>query len=62
MAFLSCSDESSKSDFIVFPSKFNLVRDIDSGDIVYIVGKVEKRFDKYQLVVNELLELKEEGV
>ena len=54
MAFLSCSDESSKSDFIVFPSKFNLVRDINSGDIVYIVGKVEKRFDKYQILVSDI--------
>lgn len=54
MAFLSCSDESSKSDFIVFPSKFNLVRDINNGDIVYIVGKVEKRFDKYQILVSDI--------
>ena len=54
MAFLSCSDESSKADFIVFPTKFNLIREIIAGDVVRIVGKVEKRYDKYQILVNEI--------
>jgi len=54
MAFLSCSDESSKLDFIVFPNKFSLINDIDYGDIVKIVGKVEKRFDKFQVLVSDV--------
>lgn len=54
MAFLSCSDETSIEDFIVFPNKFILLNDIKSGDIIYISGKVEKRFDKYQILVNNV--------
>jgi len=57
MAFLSCSDESSKADFIVFPSKFNLISKIKYGDIVKVVGKVEKRYDKYQILVSEIKEV-----
>ena len=54
MAFLSCSDETCKLDFIVFPAKFNLIHHINDGDIVFIVGKVEKRYDKYQILINEI--------
>lgn len=32
MAFLRCSDETEKQDFIVFPKKFNLINDVKVGD------------------------------
>ena len=54
MAFLNCSDETNNMDFIVFPSKFNLIRELKSGDIVEIFGKVERRYDKYQILVNDI--------
>ena len=54
MAFLSCSDETSCEDFVVFPIKFNLINNIKVGDLIRISGKVEKRLDKYQVVVNNI--------
>ena len=54
MVFLSCSDETSKQDFIIFPTKYNLVKNIEIGDIINVFGKVEKRLDKYQIVVNNI--------
>ena len=54
MAFISCSDETSTEDFIVFPNKFILINNIKVGDIIFIKGHVEKRLDKYQIVVNEI--------
>ena len=54
MAFINCSDETSTEDFIVFPNKFNMLDNISNGDIVLITGKVEKRYDKYQVIVNKI--------
>ena len=54
MAFMICSDETEKCDFIVFPNKFDLLNNIRVSDIVKIHGRVEKRFDKYQILVNDI--------
>ena len=60
MVFLSCSDETSKLDFIIFPNKYNLVQNIEVGDIINVFGKVEKRLDNYQLVVSKIIKLNKE--
>ena len=54
MAFMICSDETDIMDFIVFPNKFNLIKDIKVGDIIKVYGKVEKRYDKFQILVNDI--------
>ena len=54
MAFLVCSDETNKEDFIIFPNKFDLISDMKEGDIVRVYGRVEKRFGKYQILVNDI--------
>jgi len=54
MAFLVCSDETSNADFIVFPNKYNLLNEIKKGNIIYLTGHVEKRMDKYQVIVNNV--------
>lgn len=54
MAFLLGSDESKKLDFVLFPNVYEVVPLIKKGDILLIRGKIEKRFDKYQMVVNNL--------
>lgn len=54
MAFLVCSDETDNIDLIIFPNKFNLISDIKVGDVVNIYGKVEKRYDKYQILINDI--------
>ena len=41
-------------DFIVFPNKFNLIKDVKVGDIIRVYGKVERRYDKFQILVNDV--------
>lgn len=59
MAFISGSDEVSSVDIVLFPKIYEKYNDIVKGDFLYIKGKVEKRFDKYQLVANEIVKFKE---
>ena len=54
MAFMICSDETEIMDFIVFPNKFNLIKDVKVGDIIRVYGKVERRYDKFQILVNDV--------
>ena len=58
MAFLNGSDETENIDLVVFPKVYkNLNLDIHN---VYLVnGKVEKRFDKYQIIVNDIKKINE---
>ena len=57
MCFISGSDELSTSDIVLFPKTYKNCNNFDKGDILKINGKVEKRFDKYQVVVNKLEKL-----
>ena len=57
MLFITGSDELSDVDIVIFPKVYNKFNDVKSGNIVKIIGKVEKRFDKYQIVVNTLEKL-----
>ena len=58
MCFLTLSDETSTGDFVIFPKKINLVTDLEVGDIIEVEGMVERRLDKYQIVVDKLVNLK----
>ena len=53
MSFISGSDEVSQIELVLFPSD-NKTLSIDQGDVIHIIGKVEKRFDKYQVVVKSI--------
>ena len=57
MAFISGSDEYETIDVIVFPDKYDLIKDISKSDIILIEAKVEKRMSKYQLVLANLKKL-----
>ncbi len=57
MAFIDASDEVSKIDIVLFPKTYQKYKDIKNGKIYLIKGRVEKRFDKYQLNAFELTEL-----
>ena len=57
MAFISGSDELSTIDIVLFPKIYQKYNMINTKDIILIKGKVEKRFDKYQIVVNEIQKL-----
>ena len=52
MCFMYCSDELEYIDIVMFPKIFKMYSDIQVGDIIKVRGKVEKRFDKYQIIVN----------
>ena len=54
MCFILGSDEISMIDIILFPNVYKKYNNLKVGDIVKVKGKVEKRYDKYQLVSNEI--------
>ena len=54
MAFITGSDEITSIDLILFPNIYKLNFDIEKGDILYVRAKVERRFDKYQLVCDSV--------
>ena len=58
MAFINGSDEIDKIEIIVFPKVYKNIDKINSGNILKIDGKVQKRFEKYQVVANKIERLK----
>ena len=54
MAFINASDETGSNCFTVFPNKFYLLQNIVKGNIVRIYGSVSKRYDKLNIIVNNL--------
>ena len=54
MAFLRLSDETGIIDGTLFPNRINYANHIKAGDILKISCHVEKRLDKYQLVINKI--------
>ena len=57
MAFITGSDEISTIDIVMFPATYSKYNDINNNDILKINGRVEKRFDKYQIVVSDIEKL-----
>lgn len=57
MLFITGSDEISNVDVVLFPTIYEKNQNIQIGDVLGINAKVEKRFDKYQLVVNTIKHL-----
>ena len=57
MLFITGSDELNTVDIVLFPKIYEKYSDINIGDIIRIKGKVEKRFDKLQIVVNDITTL-----
>ncbi len=54
MAFISASDETLSGEFTCFDSVMPQLNFIKKGDLVKIKGKVEKRFDKYSVIVKTI--------
>ncbi len=57
MMFFTGSDEERVGDFTMFPKIYNLYYDVKKGDIVKVIGKIEKRNGSYQIIVNKLEKL-----
>lgn len=54
MAFIKASDETFSGEFTCFESVMPSVNEIKKGDLVRIKGRVEKRFDKFSVIVNSI--------
>ena len=54
MCFISGSDESSNIEIVLFPRVYDLNKNIEIGNVLKVFGKVEKRFDEYQVVASEI--------
>ena len=54
MFFITGSDETAVCEFVNFPKNYF---DIKKGKTYLISGKVEKRFDKYQIIINKVKEV-----
>ena len=55
MCFITGSDERTSIDVVMFPKIYN--SNIKIHDILYLNGRVEKRHDSYQFVVNKIKEI-----
>lgn len=51
MAFITGSDELEDISIVLFPNIYKKYH-IDNKDVIYLRGKVEKRFDKYQIIAS----------
>ena len=54
MAFLEASDETGTSEFTIFKEAFPGLKYVFVGSLVKVRGRVEKRMDKYQIVVSNI--------
>ena len=54
MAFITASDEYGGVSLTLFPKTYQTYNKINKKDIIRIFGRVERRFDQYQIVVNSL--------
>ena len=54
MSFITASDEFGKISLTLFPNTYKQYNNIKKKNIIRVYGKVEKRFDQYQIIVNSL--------
>lgn len=54
MAFITGSDEESNIELLLFPKIYQKNNNFQKNDVILIKGKVEKRFDKIQVIVNNI--------
>ena len=57
MMFITGSDQLSQIDIVVFPRVYEISPEIEIGDILDIKGKIEKRYDQYQIITNKIIKL-----
>ena len=60
MCFMTCSDEENTLEFICFPKTYNLYNGISRGDIIEVDGKVEKRLNEFQIIINKINKVNKE--
>lgn len=58
MCFINAMDEVSNIDLVLFPKVYEKNQNINRLDVIHLFGRVEKRFDKVQIIVNKMKILK----
>ncbi len=54
MAFLTASDEIQSMNYTLFPKTYQMYADISRGEVVKIIGSVEKRLNEIQIIVDKI--------
>ena len=54
MAFVLGSDEYGEIDLTIFPNTYKKFNKISKGNVIEVTGKVERRFDKYQVIARDI--------
>ena len=54
MASITASDETGEIELVIFPRNYNLLNDLTIGDLVLVKATVGRRFNDYQILVNDL--------
>ena len=54
MCFITGSDNTGTISLVLFPETYKNNKNIKKNEIIKVKGKVEKRFDEYQIICNEL--------
>jgi len=57
MAFIEASDETGSQSFVVFSKQIRLLDDLKVKDIAEFQGRVTKRYDKYQININNIIKM-----
>ena len=57
MAFVTGSDETASKEFILFPKVYKQYESTNIGDLLKIRGRVEKRLDETQIIVDKIKRL-----
>ena len=60
MAFLTGSDETGSMEYTLFPKVLEDYSKIKKGNLLKIRGRVEKRLNKYQIIVERIKDLENE--
>ena len=60
MAFLTGSDETGSMEYTLFPKVLDDYPKIKKGNLLKIRGRVEKRLNKYQIIVERIKDLENE--
>lgn len=54
MAFITASDNTGTTTLIVFPDLYKNINNFKKNEIIKVGGKVEKRFDEYQIICDTI--------
>ena len=57
MAFISLQDEFGVMQVTIFPKEYPKIKNINKNDIVFINGKVQKRMNSYQVILQNIKKL-----